>query len=162
MRKKHLWLPKLMAAVLCATMAAEPAVLYAEDFADGFYSEATEPTGNTDWNQQETPEGNQQVTGNPESSQQPTENPGEGQNGNDNSGNNQQVPAEPGEEKTTEEVTPDGTQAGEGAAELRKKGEVLEEEGFSSGEENENEIDSFVSEEGETAELNPSDVISGT
>ncbi|MGO5542996.1 leucine-rich repeat protein [Blautia sp. HCP3S3_H10_1] len=178
MRKKHLWLPKLMAAVLCATMAAEPAVLYAEDFADGFYSEAIETVGN----QQEKLEGNQQANGNiggsqqltenpgenqeiienPENSQQQAENPGEGQNGNDNSGNNQQVPAEPGEEKTTEEVTPDGTQAGEGAAELRKKGEVLEEEGFSSGEENENEIDAFVSEEGETAELNPSDVISGT
>ena len=42
MKKKHLWLSRLMAAALCAVMAAEPAVIYAEDFSDGFYSENQE------------------------------------------------------------------------------------------------------------------------
>lgn len=42
MQKKSLLRTKLLAAVLCAAMAAEPSVLYAEDFSDEFYSE-TEP-----------------------------------------------------------------------------------------------------------------------
>ena len=42
MKKKHLWLSRLMAAALCAVMVAEPAVIYAEDFSDGFYSENQE------------------------------------------------------------------------------------------------------------------------
>ena len=46
MKKKHLWLSKVMAAALCAAMAAEPAVIYAEDFSDGFYSENQENQSN--------------------------------------------------------------------------------------------------------------------
>ena len=42
MKKKNLWLKKLMAAALCTAMAAEPAVIYAEEFSDGFYSEDQE------------------------------------------------------------------------------------------------------------------------
>lgn len=46
MKKKHLWLSKVMAAALCAAMAAEPAVIYAEDFSDGFYSDNQENQSN--------------------------------------------------------------------------------------------------------------------
>lgn len=49
MKKKNLWPKRIMAVAICAAMAAEPAVIYAEDFSDGFYSE------NEEWeNQEET------------------------------------------------------------------------------------------------------------
>ena len=43
MRKKKLWTEKLMAAILCAAMAAEPVVIYAEEFSDSFCSENPVP-----------------------------------------------------------------------------------------------------------------------
>ena len=43
MRKKKLWTKKLMAAILCAAMAAEPVVIYAEEFYDSFCSENPVP-----------------------------------------------------------------------------------------------------------------------
>lgn len=51
MKKKHLWLKKIMAAALCAAMAAEPAVIYAEEFSDGFYSETEDWENQEDMNQ---------------------------------------------------------------------------------------------------------------
>lgn len=42
MKKKNLWSKRIMAVAICAAMAAEPAVIYAEDFSDGFYSENEE------------------------------------------------------------------------------------------------------------------------
>ena len=48
MKKKNLWKTRIMAAVLCAMMAAEPAVIYAEDFSDGFFSENVDNGENQD------------------------------------------------------------------------------------------------------------------
>ena len=42
MRRKNLWKTKLMATVLCAVMAAEPAVIYGKAFTDGFCSESSD------------------------------------------------------------------------------------------------------------------------
>lgn len=39
MKRKKIWLQKIAAAALCVTIVAEPAVIYAEDFSDGFYGE---------------------------------------------------------------------------------------------------------------------------
>ena len=152
MKKKHLWLSKVMAAALCAAMAAEPAVIYAEDFSDGFYSESLE---NGDVQGEKTEDNSE--TSQPEQNVPDSDN-AEAPETTKTSENIQT----PGSEQTADESRDFGSVQGSGEERDLSAGEdISEEDGFEDGSETE-ELQFFSADPEETEAVGTSGDLSGT